>query len=65
MDYFISLHGVTEEPVLGVVCHEKALTNKTRTACFMRCRHILKTVKKVTDRLPVLTETVYFLPADF
>ena len=32
---------------------------------FTRCRHILKTVKNVTDRPPVHTKTAHFLPADF
>ena len=36
----------------------------TKTA-FTRCRHILKTVKNVTDRPPVHTKTAHFLPADF
>ena len=35
----------------------------TETA-FTRCRHILKTVKDVTDRLRVHTKTAHFLPAD-
>ena len=32
---------------------------------FTRCRHILKTVKNVTDRPPVHTKTAHFLSADF
>ena len=32
---------------------------------FTRYRHILKTVKNVTDRPPVHTKTAHFLPADF
>ena len=40
------------------------LTKQIKTA-FTRCRHILKTVKNVTDRPPVHTKTAHFLPADF
>ena len=32
---------------------------------FTRCRHILKTVKNLTDRPSVHTKTAHFLPADF
>ena len=39
--------------------------NGTIKTAFTRCRHILKTVKNVTDRPPAHTKTVDFLPADF
>ena len=32
---------------------------------FTRCRHILKTVKNVTDRPPVHTKMAHFMQADF
>ena len=32
---------------------------------FTRCRHILKTVKNMTDRPPVHTKTAHYWPANF
>ena len=32
---------------------------------FTACRHILKTVRNVTDRPPVHTKAAHLLPADF
>ena len=41
-----------------------SLCYETKTA-FIRCRHILKTVKNVTDRPPFHRKTAHFLPPHF